>query len=70
MNPHDIKALLGKRGVRQVHLARQLRVSPSLITGVIFRRARSQRVAAAISAAVGKPLDKLFPELARRRNAA
>lgn len=63
MNPHDIKALLGKRGIKQKRIAASLRVSPSLVTGVIFQKTKSRRVATAISRAIGIPKSALWPEL-------
>ena len=63
MNPHDIKALLGKSGVLQVAVARETGVSPSMINAVIFRRVKSRRVASAIALAVDQPLSKLWPEI-------
>lgn len=62
MNPHDIKALLGKKGIRQIQLAKSLRVSPSMVNGVIFKRIVSRRVAGAIARAAGKPISELWPE--------
>lgn len=63
MNPHDIKALLGKQGIRQIQIAEALKVSPTMVTAVIFRKSKSRRVATAISRAVGKPKAELWPEL-------
>lgn len=62
MNPHDIKALLGKKGIRQIQLAKSLRVSPSMVNGVIFKRIVSRRVAGAIAQAADKTISELWPE--------
>lgn len=63
MNPHDIKALLGKKGVRQTQVAEGLGVSPSMVNGVIFQRIKSRRVAMAIARAIGQPLAELWPDI-------
>ncbi len=63
MNPHDIKALLGKKGVRQTQLAVSLRVTPTMVNAVIFRKSKSRRVAGAIARATGQRLADLWPEL-------
>lgn len=63
MNPHDIKALLGKKGVRQSQLARSLRVTPTMVNAVIFRKTKSRRVAGAIARVTGRQIADLWPEL-------
>lgn len=65
MNPHDIKALLGKNGVTQLKLASDLGVHHSLIGRVIFRQSKSRRVSSHIAEAVGQPFEKLWPEFSR-----
>ena len=61
MNPFDIKALLGKRGITQTQIARVMRVSPQMVRRVIFNQSASARIAEAISRAVGKPVSELWP---------
>lgn len=62
MNPHDIKALIGKQGVRQIQIARKLKVTPGMVNAVIFSKSKSRRVATAISRVVGLPLAELWPQ--------
>lgn len=63
MNPHDIKALLGKRGVTQISIARKLKVSPTLVGRVIFGRVTSRRVASEVAQSLGLTEEMLWPSI-------
>ena len=62
MNPHDIKALLGKKGVKQTQLAAALKVSQQMVSAVILSTSNSRRVQLAIARATGLPASDLWPE--------
>lgn len=61
MHPADIKAALQKRGSSQTKIAETMNVSRSTITYVIQGRTKSRRVAEAISAVTGVPVERLWP---------
>ena len=61
MKPHDIKAHLSNKGVSQTKLANSLRVSPTTVNAVIFKRTTNRRVAEAISQVIGKPVSVIWP---------
>ena len=61
MHHEDIKAAIRKQGVTPTDLARHLGVTQSLVSKVIRGKAKSTRVAEAISHIVGLPLADLWP---------
>lgn len=61
MHPEDIKASLRKARVRQSVLARKLKVTEAALYLVIHGQSKSQRIAQAISTAIGKRASELWP---------
>lgn len=61
MHPEDIKASLRKARVRQSVLARKLNVTEAALYLVIHGHSKSQRIAQAISSAIGKRAAELWP---------
>lgn len=64
MTGREIKAALVERGVKQVEIARKTGHGPSFVNDVITRKRRSPAIEKAIAEAIGKPLKKVFPEIA------
>lgn len=56
-----IKAELKKANVRQIDIARMLKVTPVSVHDVVVGKRNNPRIRMAISMAVGKPVDILFP---------
>lgn len=63
MDNTEIKKELAKRGFDYSMLAAALQKSPSLVSKVAARKARSQVVAQAIAKALGKPIETVFPDI-------
>lgn len=63
MDSNKIKKELAQRGFDFSMLAKALGKSPSLISKVASRKARSQSVALAIAKALGRPIDEVFPDV-------
>ncbi|PTB83279.1 DNA-binding protein [Pseudidiomarina aestuarii] len=63
MDNTEIKKELAKRGFDYSMLAAALQKSPSLVSKVAARKARSQVVAQAIAKAIGKPIEEVFPDI-------
>lgn len=61
MKPIDIQYALKSRGSSQAKIARDLQVSKVTVSYVLAGKTTSRRIAEAISAAAGKPLDVLWP---------
>lgn len=61
MHPADITAALKKAGSSQIAIARELNCAHASVWQVIDGRARSVRVAQAIAAKVGIPVERLWP---------
>jgi len=61
MHPADIKAAIQKRDSSQTKIAKAMKVSRSTITYVIQGRTKSRRVANAISAVTGLPVERMWP---------
>jgi len=64
MTGREIKAALVAVGVKQVDIARQVGHSGPFVSDVIMRRRRSPAIERAIADAIGKPLKKVFPDVA------
>jgi lambda repressor-like predicted transcriptional regulator len=64
MEPQDIKAELVRRKVKQADIARQVGHSAPFVNDVISRKRRSPAIEKAVAEAIGKPLKKVFPEVA------
>ena len=62
MEPFDIKVLLLRKRVSQRSIAKKLGISTTAVSLVIHKRMVSNRIADAISAAIGLPKISLFPE--------
>ena len=60
-NYDHIKSQLKQAGVRQVDIARRLKITPVSVHDVITGKRRTGRIRAAIAEAIGKPVDKVFP---------
>ena len=75
MTSEEIKLELFKRRreITMAGIARNLGVTRQAVQVVVDRRQTSQRIAAAVSAAIERPLEEVFPEMAecadRRRSA-
>jgi hypothetical protein len=65
MEPEEIRLELFKirHKVQQQHIAKKLGVTGSAVTAVIDRRFKSRRIALAISKALKRPVEEVFPEL-------
>lgn len=63
MHPADITAALRKAGSSQAKIAAQLGVTPATVHQVVWDRARSARVALAISRATQIPVSRLWPKV-------
>lgn len=64
-SPHkheDIKSALRLRGVSLAQIARSLEVAPASVSTVCKGLHRSKRIEAAIAAALGWPVEEVFPE--------
>ncbi|MGD1939866.1 MAG: helix-turn-helix domain-containing protein [Leptolyngbyaceae cyanobacterium] len=61
MHPEDIKAALRKRGTKLSCLARELDVTPTMITLVIRSERRSRRIEKEIARKLGLSLCEVFP---------
>lgn len=61
MHSEDIKAAIRKTGVSQSDIARQLKVSPQVVSDVIRGSSRSERVASAIAAVIGLSIHEVWP---------
>lgn len=75
MTSEEIKLELFKRrrDITMAGIARNLGVTRQAVQVVVDRRQTSQRIAAAVAAAIERPLEEVFPELsggADRRRAA
>lgn len=63
MDSQKIKMELAKRGFDFSMLANALGKSPSLISKVAARKARSRLVAQALAKALERPIDEVFPDV-------
>jgi DNA-binding XRE family transcriptional regulator len=65
MEPEEIRLELFKirHKVQQQHIAKKLGVTGSAVTAVIDRRFKSRRIALAISKALKRPVEEVFPEM-------
>ncbi|CAB0149582.1 hypothetical protein PSI9734_00152 [Pseudidiomarina piscicola] len=63
MDSNKIKKELAQRGFDFSMLAKALGKSPSLISKVASRKARSHSVAHAIAKALGHPIEEVFPDV-------
>lgn len=61
MHPADIKAALIKRGHNLSTIARQLRVSHSLVSRVVSGQVTSRRAAHAVAEAAGLSVERMWP---------
>ncbi len=61
MNANKIKGNLLIKGVSVVGIARELEVSRQAVYQTINGEIRSPKIMAAISAAIGKPVEKIWP---------
>ena len=65
MSPNKIKAMLVERGIKQSDIAKELGIARSSVGGAIsgYRQHKSRRVHEAVAKRVGKPIEKLWPDL-------
>jgi hypothetical protein len=61
-NIREIKAFMALADVKGVDIARSLGVTPTWVSLVLRGHKRSARVQGAIAAAVGKPVEELWPD--------
>lgn len=64
MKPHEIRALLVKKQIKQIDLATELGVTLPAVNGVINGYWLSRRVCEHIAKRLKRPVEKLFPRLA------
>ena len=64
MKPHEIRALLIKRQIKQKEIADELGLKECSVSGAISGRWQSRRVCEAIAKRLDMPLKRLFPKLA------
>lgn len=62
MNPHDIKASLGKKGFSMARIARSLNLSGQAVSHVVYGIYRSRRIETAIIEATGISGKCLWPK--------
>lgn len=65
MTANKIKAMLVERGIKQTDIAKELGIARSSVAGAIsgYRQHKSRRVHEAVAKRVGKPIEKLWPNL-------
>lgn len=61
MHPEQIKAEMRMHGTTPAALADSLGLSPTTVSNVIHARAKSARVASAISGVIKKPIAAIWP---------
>jgi lambda repressor-like predicted transcriptional regulator len=61
MNGHEITYALKCAGRKVKDIAHEQRVSSSFVTQVIYKIRQTQRIRVAIAAAIGQPVDVVFP---------
>lgn len=64
MHPVDINAALLKLGHTHRSIASELKVSPSMVSQVVWGRSKSKRVAEHIAHLLNQPVDAVFDDLA------
>lgn len=64
MKPHEIRALLVKKRIKQVDLAHELGVTLPAVNGVVNGYWMSRRIAEHIAKRLGRKVEKLWPDLA------
>lgn len=69
MDTDQIKKELSARGFDFSMLAQALGKSPSLISKVAARKARSRAVADALAKALNKPVEQVFPDVTEYHSA-
>lgn len=69
MDSQKIKMELAQRGFDFSMLAKALGKSPSLISKVASRKARSHAVAVAIAKALDRPIEDVFPDVSEYHSA-
>lgn len=70
MNAEEIRERLHVNGLTCTLVAEALGLKPPVISQVIHRSASSQRVARAIAALIGEPVERVFPDVPRYHGAA
>lgn len=68
MDKKQIKTELGKRGYDLSMLAEAIHKSPSLVSKVLARQARSRVVAIAVARALEKKVEEVFPDVPEYQN--
>lgn len=61
----NVKGLLVLAGIKQIELARRLRVSRSFVSEVVAGKKRTVRIRRAIARALGVPVSVLWPSMDR-----
>lgn len=61
MNPHDIKAAIGKKGHTQRSIGKLVGVSQTAVRYVIFSQRKSARIEKALIEVTGIPGHRLWP---------
>jgi transcriptional regulator with XRE-family HTH domain len=59
---YKIKTALKQAGVRQIDIARMLKITPVSVHDVVIGKRRNPRIRKAISLATGRPESELWPE--------
>lgn len=63
MSPNEIRAELVRRGIQRQAIAAQLGIANAGVSQVISGVKKTPRVRAAIAAAIGQPVEEVFPTL-------
>lgn len=64
MHPVDINAALLKLGYTHRSIASELKVSPPMVSQVVWGRSKSRRVAEHIARLLDQPIEMVFDDLA------
>jgi len=62
MKPNEIKSKMILKNITATELAKQLGVSRPFISMTIAGDRKTRRIQEAIAAAIGEPVDRVFPE--------
>ncbi|MBF9263584.1 helix-turn-helix domain-containing protein [Paracidovorax cattleyae] len=66
MHPEEIKAAIRMAGTTPTAIAEELNVSRSMVSHVIYSKAKSERIAQRIAQITGRSLEVLWPTSSKR----
>jgi transcriptional regulator with XRE-family HTH domain len=70
MEPIEIYILMKRARITYAAIAQKFEVTPAMIEQVVKGRRHTQYIREAIAEAVGKPVEKLWPQTNNKRKAA